>query len=245
MLLVLAPEDDDTLEIAGALLPQGEVAADLLRAITPWLQAARRSRAVQLHHGPEGVPAVEQRSCLVAPLVAQGRLLGHLYADLDGAFGRFGTTDRDLLAMLAAQAAVALDNAQWALGLERQVERRTRELREALERQTATAEVLQVISNSMTDAQPVFDAVLDGCERLFEANYLGVFLARDEQLHVAAYRGVDAQTVARHYPRPLAGTLSEQVTFLDWWGNLIIQEEDCPHVVCTHPEIPLPCLRFV
>jgi GAF domain-containing protein/CheY-like chemotaxis protein len=105
-----------------------------------------------------------------------------------------------VLKTFADQAGIAIQNA-----------RMFNETKEALERQTATADVLQVISGSMTDAQPVFDAVLDGCERLFEANYLGVFLARDEQLHVAAYRGVYAQSVVRHYPRPLAGTLSEQV----------------------------------
>jgi hypothetical protein len=35
-----------------------------------------------LRHGPAGVPAVDQRSCLVAPLVAQNALLGCVYADL-------------------------------------------------------------------------------------------------------------------------------------------------------------------
>ena len=62
-------------------------------------------------------------------------MLGYLYADIDGAFGRFHDTDRDLLGMLAAQAAVALDNARWSEGLEAKVAVRTAEL-EALERQT-------------------------------------------------------------------------------------------------------------
>ena len=54
---------------------------------------------MRLRHGPEHAAPAEQRSCLVAPLVAQNRLLGFLYADIEGAFGRFHDTDRDLLAI--------------------------------------------------------------------------------------------------------------------------------------------------
>ena len=52
-------------------------------------------------------------------------------------------------------------------GLERKVEARTAELSEALQRQTATADILRVISGSITDAQPVFDAIVQSGHRLF------------------------------------------------------------------------------
>ena len=161
------PETSGEFRIAGALVPKGEDTQVLLHAITPWLDEARRTRAVRLRHGADGADAVDQRSCLVAPLVAQNRLLGFLYADIEGAFGRFHDTDRDLMAMLAAQAAVALDNVHWAEGLERKVEERTAELTQALEQQTATAEILKVISSSPTDTQPVFDAIVHSVARLF------------------------------------------------------------------------------
>ena len=176
VLLVLdAPEG---LHLAGALLPKGEWAPALLKAVTPWLEASRLDRAVHLRHGPDGAAEVDQRSCLVAPLVAQNKLLGFLYADIEGAFGRFDDADRDLLGMLAAQAAVALDNAQWAQGLERKVAERTRDLADALGQQTAMSDVLKVISRSTFDLDVVLQTLAENATRLCAADF-GVFFRPD------------------------------------------------------------------
>ena len=213
---------DNSLQLAGSFLPAGEDAATLLDAITPWLIEARRSRAVSLRHGPPGADEVDQRSCLVAPLVASKRVLGFIYADIEGAFGRFGEADRDLQGLLAAQAAVALANARWAEHLEAKVATRTAELREALEHQTAAAAVLEVIGNSMADPQPVFEKILDSCARLFDGlTLLSINLIGDDgRVHLAAIRGcaaeldqaeVDAivESVRSTYPLALAGSGTE------------------------------------
>jgi GAF domain-containing protein len=104
------------------------------------------------------------------------------------------------LEKLSGQATVALQNA-----------RLFDETRAALDRQTATAEVLQVISGSMADAQPVFEKILESGERLYGRSDLRLFLARGDQLVLAAHRGSIPREVEASYPRPLAGTLSERV----------------------------------
>ena len=124
---------DPALDIAGSLVPRGESDADLLAAITPWLHEACRTRTVTLRHGPEGADPLDQRSCLIVPLIAQRELLGFVYADLEGVFGRFHKGDKQLLALLAAQAAVSLANVRAAEALERKVLERTAEARAALE----------------------------------------------------------------------------------------------------------------
>ncbi|MEO6896614.1 MAG: GAF domain-containing protein [Caldimonas sp.] len=93
--------------VAAAKVPSGEVATSLLAAIGPWLDEASRTRRARLRHGPVGAGRGTQRSCIVAPLVGGHEVVGHLYADIDGASGRFGRVERDLLGALAEQVALA------------------------------------------------------------------------------------------------------------------------------------------
>src|SRR4029453_8837893 len=109
-----------------------------------------------------------QRSCLVAPMVAGNDVVGYLYADIDGARGRFDVADRRCLATFAAQGAAALDRIRRVAALEREIAvarsenvRLLKEAREALQRETATSEILRVISGSPPDVQPVFDAIAE------------------------------------------------------------------------------------
>ena len=92
-------------------------------------------------------------------------------------------------------------------GLERKVEERTAELTELLEYQIATAEVLQVISSSVSDTRPVFEKILDSCQKLFPGASMGITLVGDDgQMHLNANRSprpADFEEIARFYPRPV------------------------------------------
>ena len=177
VLLVLDAGEGTEPLLAGGQLPQGEDTpegrAALLTAITPWLNEARITQNIRLLHGPEGAAEVDQRSCLVAPLVAQREVLGWLYADMAGAFGRFTETDRDLVGMLASQAAVALSNARWGESLEAQVQQRTAEARAAqaaAEQRAAELAIINSIQQGIAgklDFQGIVDLVGDKlCEVL-------------------------------------------------------------------------------
>jgi signal transduction histidine kinase len=74
-------------------------------------------------------------------------------------------------------------------GLEQKVEDRTRELSESLQQQTATSEVLRVISASPGDLAPVFDAMLNNAIRICEAKFGAMFRFEDGKFHLAAQSG--------------------------------------------------------
>ncbi len=139
-------------------------------------------------------------SQVIAPMVWKGESIGSLYVIRQPAVG-FSDKEIGLLRTFADQAVIAIQNA-----------RLFNETKEALEQQTATAEVLQVISSSVADTQPVFDKILDSCERLFAATGLGIYLVDDAgMLQRGAFRrkGEGAPVpVSGAFPRPLDGTAS-------------------------------------
>ena len=156
---------------------------------------------------PPGLRAFAERidlgtySQVIAPMLWEGESVGSLYVIRQPATG-FSEKEIGLLRTFADQAMIAIQNA-----------RLFNETREALEQQTATAEVLQVISTSVADTQPVFDKILDSCERLFSANGMGIYLIDEaNRLHLGGFRGhgevtrAATQAVNDTFPRPLEGT---------------------------------------
>ena len=144
------------------------------------------------------VVGMQALSYMGVPIPVGGTSLGVISVQSTQREGMYGPDDQRLLSTLAANVGVALQNA-----------RLYNDTREALERQTATSQVLQVISGSMADPKPVFEKILDSCERLFGTSDISVCLADEGQLRIGAYRGGFADEVARTFPRPLAGTISD------------------------------------
>jgi signal transduction histidine kinase len=121
------------------------------------------------------------RTLLVVPMLKENQLVGAL-----GLYRRevlpFTDKQIELVEAFAKQAVIAIENTR----LLRELRTRTDDLSESLEQQTATSEVLQVISSSPGDLAPVFQAMLANATRICEANFGTMFRYDHGQFHLAA-----------------------------------------------------------
>jgi signal transduction histidine kinase len=124
------------------------------------------------------------RTILGVPMLREGAPTGVLILTRN-AVEPFTDKQIELVTTFADQAVIAIENVR----LFDEVQARTRELSEALEQQTATSEVLQAISSSPTDIQPVLDALVRSAVRFCGADDAAIHRLDRQQLRVAAHHG--------------------------------------------------------
>src|SRR5204863_8882254 len=129
----------------------------------------------------EGARVGGVRSVAAVPMLKDNELIG-VIAVYRREVRPFTEKQIELVQTFADQAVIAIENVR----LFDEVQARTRELQEALDYQTATSDVLNVISRSPTDVQPVFDMIAESAARLSEAQYCFVYRFDGQLLHFMA-----------------------------------------------------------
>jgi signal transduction histidine kinase len=140
------------------------------------------------------------RSMLTVPLLQEHKAIGVINVARAGP-GSFSDDEIDLLKTFADQAVIAIENVR----LFTELEARNRDLTEALEQQTATSEILRVISSSPTDIQPVFDTIVKSAARLCDGVFATLFRFDGALLHWVSQHNSTAEgleTMRRFWPRP-------------------------------------------
>jgi GAF domain-containing protein len=170
------------------------------------------------------------RSLVAVPMLKDDQLVGvvRIYRQEVRPF-----TDKqiELVKNFAAQAVIAIENT-----------RLLNELRQSLEQQTATAEILGVISKSVSDAQPVFDAIVQSGVRLFSGATVSIALAEGDMVKAAAVAESDpgrAEAWRKVFPFPLTREYMHSAAILD--RKML----DFPDVENAPPELAVGAKNFL
>src|SRR5215813_4520753 len=153
------------------------------------------------------------RSFVGVPMLKEGRLIGAI-AIYRQEVRPFTDKQVDLLTNFARQVVIAIENTR----LLNELRQRTDDLSEALEQQTATSGILSVISNSLSDTQPVFEAIVESGLKLFPGAMVIVALADRDKVKAAAVAAPDpagVEAMRRRFPFPLTHEYMHSTAILD------------------------------
>ena len=135
-------------------------------------------------HDPGAEAAIQLgglKTFLAVPMLKENELVGAFVVSRVEV-RPFADKQIELVKNFAAQAVIAIENAR----LLNELRQRTTDLTEALEQQTATSEVLQTISSSPGDVQPVFATMLQNAVRICDATFGNIYRWHDSALHLAS-----------------------------------------------------------
>jgi GAF domain-containing protein/anti-sigma regulatory factor (Ser/Thr protein kinase) len=199
--------DGDKLVLVAHEGPISSLPVGPFRALTPGRPSARavlEARTIhvvdlqtEIDEYPEGSALARShdfRTVLSVPLVRAAAAIGVIVIRRTEA-RPFTERQTELLQTFADQAVIAIENVR----LFKELERRNADLAESLEQQTATAEILRVISSSPTDLQPVLDAIAENAARVCNARDAVLFRLEGDTLRIAAQYGtIPSRGVEQH-----------------------------------------------
>jgi hypothetical protein len=151
---------------------------------------------------PFVVSAVElggYRSVLSVPMLHEDTLAG-VIAIFRQEIRAFTKEQVSLVEDFAAQAVIAIENAR----LLNELRHRTNDLSEALEQQTATSDVLRVISSSPADLEPVFQTILQNATRICEAKFGTLYFREGEAFRTVTMHGAPPEYAEFHRRRAVS-----------------------------------------
>jgi GAF domain-containing protein/CheY-like chemotaxis protein len=182
--------------------------------------------------GRETQRAFGHRTTLATPLLREGQPLGAILIRRMEV-RPFSDKHIQLLETFADQAVIAIENVR----LFQELETRNRDLTEALEQQTATAEILRAISGAQTDAQPVFEAIVRSAVRLCDGFYSVLFSFDGERIHVRATHNASPEALRAFATRyPMRAEERRSMVALAVTEGRVVRVRDMQEDPEVHPE---------
>jgi GAF domain-containing protein len=171
------------------------IAGQVMASRQPYLVTDIRSSESVPALSRQMIEAMGTRSQVTVPMLRTAEPIGAITVGWAEP-GAYGDQQVALLQTFADQAVIAIENA-----------RLFNETKEALERQTATADILKVIASSPSDVQPVFEAIATSSKRLIRGFSTTVFRFVDGVAHLAAFTPTNPAAddlLKSTFPRPVA-----------------------------------------